>query len=100
MNTHEQTNVWGTYVNYDEVARFTYGRRLWRQPTMQRRLLAHWTDERHPHRERFLAQRPLLEDILSSDEPLSMLDERLKRRGSSLRAAAREIPSVFGSFFQ
>ena len=93
----EQVEVWGPYVSYDDVARFEYGRRLWRQPAMRQRLLAHWLDERHPHRERFLEQRPLVEDILSTDEPPAALDRRLRQGGWSLRAAAREIPPVFGS---
>ena len=100
MTPDEQTKVWGPYASYDDVARFDYGRRLWRLPEMRRRLLAHWLDERHPHRERFLARRDLVEEILSTEEPPVSLDRRLRVRGSSLRAAAREIPPVFGSFFE
>ena len=96
----EQIEVWGPYVSYDDVARFEYGRRLWRQPAMRQRLLALWLDERHPHRERFLAQRDLVEDILSTDESPASLDRRLRKQGISLRAAAREIAPVFGSFFK
>lgn len=99
MTTAEQTEVWGPYVSYDDVARFTYGRRFWRLPDMRRRLLAHWLDERHPHRERFLAQREIIEEILSTDESQVSLDRRLRERGASLRSVAREIPPVFGSFF-
>jgi hypothetical protein len=95
----EPADVWGPYVSYDDVARFEYGRRLWRQPAMRQRLLAHWLDERHPHRERFLERRLLVEDILLTDESPAALDRRLRQGGSSLRAAAREIPPVFGSFF-
>jgi len=95
----EQEAVWGPYASYDDVARFEYGRMMWRLPDMRRRLLAHWQDERHPHRERFAERRALVEDILSADEPVAMLDRRLRDDGSSLRAAAREIPPVFGSFF-
>jgi|SRR5262245_6586349 len=96
----EQIEVWGPYVSYDDVARFEYGRRLWLQPAMRQRLLEHWLDERHPHHERFVERRSLIEDILSTDESPSALDGRLRREGSSLRAAAREIPPVFGSFFK
>ena len=92
-------DVWGPYVNYDDVARFEYGRRLWRQPVMRRRLLAHWTDERHPYHERFAARRGLLEELLASDEPELALDKKLRERGWSLRSLAREIPPVFGGFF-
>jgi hypothetical protein len=100
MTAAEQTEVWGPYACYDDVARFDYGRRLWRQPDMRRRLLAHWLDERHPHRERFLARREIVEEILSTDESPESLDRRLRGQGTSLRAVAREIPPVFGSFFQ
>ena len=140
MTIAEQSEVWGPYVSYDDVARFDYGRLLWRQPAMRQRLLAHWLDERHPHRERFLARRDLVdpvrvhfcdgaqhdakaflarlldqtivvvpheaiglalvEDILATDDSPVALDRRLRERGTSLRAAAREIPPVFGSFFK
>jgi hypothetical protein len=100
MTTAEQIEVWGPYASYDDVARFEYGQRLWRQPAMRRRLLAHWLDERHPHRERFLARREIVEEILSTDESPVSLDRRLRERGASLRSVAREIPPVFGSFFE
>lgn len=100
MTAAEETGVWGPYASYDDVARFTYGRRFWRLPDMRRRLLAHWLDERHPHRERFLARREIIEEILSTDESLVLLDRRLRERGASLRSVAREIPPVFGGFFQ
>jgi len=100
MTTAEQTEVWGPYASYDDVARFDYGQRLWRQPAMRRRLLAHWLDERHPHRERFLTRREIVEEILSTDESPVSLDRRLRERGTSLRSVAREIPPVFGSFFE
>lgn len=101
MQTDEdaETRVWGDYPNWDDVARFVYGRRLWRFPEMRARLLAHWTDERHPYRERFEAHRALVEEALSSDVSASRLDEQLHARKTSLRCVAREIPPVFGSFF-
>jgi hypothetical protein len=99
MSIAEQTEVWGPYASYDDVARFTYGQLLWRQPAIRERLLAHWLDERHPHRERFLAHREIVEEILSTDESPTALDHRLRERGASLRSVAREIPPVFGSFF-
>lgn len=43
--------VWVPYPNYDDVARFEYGRRFWRIPQMRNRLLAHWLDNRHPGRD-------------------------------------------------
>ena len=92
--------VWGEYANYDDVARFDYGRRLWRHPGMRCRLLNHWLDERHPHRERFAARRQMIEELLDTDAPVTELDARLRKRGLSLRTLAREIPPVFGSFFK
>ena len=91
--------VWGPYPSYDDIARFDYGRRLWRLPEMRARFLRHWTDERHPYRDRFLEQRELIEEVLNSTERPEELDQRLRARGTSLRCVAREIPPVFGSFF-
>ncbi len=94
-----EIQVWGDYPNWDDVARLVYGRLMWRLPQMRARLLAHWLDERHPHRERFQAQRDLIEEVLESELGSEELDLALRQRGSSLRCIAREIPSVFGSFF-
>jgi hypothetical protein len=102
MQQLEQTDeagVCGPYPNYDDIARFEYGRRLWKRAEMRARFLAHWLDERHPYCERFLDQRYLIEEVLDSTEAPSLLDRRLRQRGSSLRCVAREIPPVFGSFF-
>ena len=66
---------------------------------MRARLLAHWTDPRHPYRDRFAAQRGLLETVLNSTEPAALLDARLRESETSLRCVAREIPPLFGSFF-
>lgn len=93
------TTVWGPYPNYDDVARFEYGRRMWRLPVMRSRLLGHWTDMRHPHHDRFLMQRELIEEVLSSEDSAEELDHRLRASGTSLRCVAREIPPVFGAFF-
>lgn len=98
-NSESGSRVWGDYPNWDDVARFDYGRRLWRLPEMRARLLAHWCDVRHPHRERFETHRSVVEEILQSDESIGRLDERLRARNTSLRCEAREIPPVFGSFF-
>jgi hypothetical protein len=100
MKMENVRSVWGDYPNWDDVARFEYGRRMWRLPEMRARLLAHWTDPRHPHRERFEAQRDLIEEVLASDESEERLDETLRQRRTSLRCVAREIPTVFGSFFE
>ena len=91
--------VWGPCPNYEDVARFEYGRRFWRVPEMRARLLRHWLDPRHPHHERFQEQRELIESVLNSAERPEQLDQRLRARGASLRCVAREIPPVFGDFF-
>jgi hypothetical protein len=72
---------------------------MWRLPEMRKRLLAHWLDERHPHRERFLERRALIEEVLSSEESVPALDARLRQRGATLRYVARDIPVVFGQWF-
>jgi hypothetical protein len=95
----EASKVWGPYPNYDDIARFQYGRMLWRLPDMRARLLRHWTDDRHPYKDRFLRQRDLIEEVLCSKESEEELDLRLRSRGTSLRCMTREIPPVFGSFF-
>jgi hypothetical protein len=95
----EVQDVWGPYPNYDDIARFEYGRRLWRFEDMRGRLLRHWTDARHPYHERFGERRQLIEEILNSTALPLEIDRGLRKRGTSLRAMAREIPPVFGSFF-
>lgn len=94
-----RSTVWGPYPNYDDIARFEYGRRMWRLPAMRARLLRHWTDPRHPYNERFQNQRGLIEEVLNSTDAESDVDQRLRARGTSLRCVTREIPPVFGSFF-
>ena len=100
VETPTESQVWGKYPNWDDVARFEYGRRMWRDPEMRTRLLAHWTDERHPHHERFQEHRALVEEALSSELAPGILDDQLRARRTSLRCVAREIPVVFGSFFR
>ena len=94
-----ESNVWGPYPNYDDIARFEYGRRMWRLPEMRARLLRHWTDPQHPYCDRFNEQRELIQEVLGSVESPDDLDRDLRVRGTSLRCLAREIPPVFGSFF-
>jgi hypothetical protein len=94
-----QDHVWGPYPNYDDIARFEYGRRLWRVPSVRSRLLRHWTDPRHPYRDRFARQRELIEEVLTSVASEQELDRRLRALGTSLRCMAREIPPVFGDFY-
>ena len=92
--------VWGPYPNYDDIARFTYGRMFWRDPKMRQRLLRHWLDERHPYRERFMEQRELIEEVLASSSPPEAMDQSLRARNTSLRCVTRESPPVFGSFYE
>jgi hypothetical protein len=92
-------SLWGPYPSYDDISRFEYGRKLWRQPAMRTRLLAHWQDVRHPYRERFAEQQLLIEEVLNSSATVEALDSNLRKRGASLRTIAREIPPVFGSFW-
>jgi len=94
-----EAQVWGPYRNYDDIARFEYGRRMWRRPAMRARLLAHWTDPHHPYLERFSEQRALIEKVLQSEETPAAIDAWLRAEGTSLRCLAREIPPVFGSYF-
>jgi len=91
--------VWGPYPNYQDIARLEYGRRMWRLPEMRERLIAHWTDDRHPYAQRFKARRLEIEEVLSSSGSAFELDQQLRARGTSLRCLTREIPPVFGSFF-
>ena len=93
------------YPNYDDLARLEYGRMFWQIPAMRRRLVAHWTDPRHPYRERFLRQRKWIERLLetseneSESETDSAFQAELLAHGMSLRALTREIPPVFGAFW-
>ena len=91
--------VWGPYMNYDDVARFDYGRMFWRAPDLRARLLRHWTDPRHPYHERFQEWRPLVEEVLSSTDTPDLIDQRLREKGTALRCVTREIPPLFGDFF-
>jgi hypothetical protein len=101
MDVAVETNSdpWGPYVNYDDVARLQYGRLLWKNAAFRERLLNHWLDVRHPYRERFIERRHLIEGLLTSNESFVEADSRLRLEGTSLRCVAREIPPVFGSFF-
>ena len=85
----------------DDWARLEYGRLLWRNANHRQRLLAHWTDPRHPYHARFTATyRPWVERLLESDPADDdRLDQIFRAEGQSLRAIMREIPPVFGSFY-
>tara|TARA_R110002073_G_scaffold277997_1_gene441834 strand:+ start:247 stop:585 length:339 start_codon:yes stop_codon:yes gene_type:complete len=85
----------------DDWSRLQYGRLLWKNATCRERLLKHWTDPRHPYRERFVTRyRPLVERLLeSSSEDNETIDQQLREEGHSLRTIMREIPPVFGDFY-
>lgn len=90
-------NPLGKYASYQDLARLEYGRLLWAKPATRARLLRHWTSPSHPHHARFAEHRELVEKVLASDTDDVSLDATLRAGGQSLRAAAREIPPVFGS---
>ena len=52
---------------------------MWRHDDMRRRLLAHWQDERHPHRDRFAQHREQVELAFNSNDT----DEALNRHSPS-----------------
>ena len=99
MVANHSHEVWGPYPNYDDVARFEYGRMFWRNPLLRKRLLAHWCDERHPYWHRFQEQRSLIEEVLEPQASPAELDLSLRDRGTSLRGVTREIPPLFGHFW-
>jgi len=88
---------WGKYPVYRDIARFEYGRLLWRNPSARQRLLAHWCNPAHPYQPRFLANQTLIAEMLGSEFSEEVLDEQFRKRNLSLRVVAREIPPVFGS---
>lgn len=88
-------------IHPEEYAKLEYGRLLWRVPAYRARLLRHWHDPRHPHAERFREHEVEVTRLLASPKAAdAALDAELRQRDSSLRAVAKEIPSVFGSFFE
>ena len=84
-----------------DQARLEYARLLWKRPSARQRLLRHWTDPRHPYRDRFTEHyRPLVERVLTADPAQDdALDAQLRAEGQSLRVIVRESPPVFGSFY-
>ena len=86
---------------YQDEARLEYGRRFWRDPARKASLLAHWSDARHPYRERFIERwKPLVDRVLSTPAGKDDdLDAVLQSEGFSLRVVVKEIPPVFGSFW-
>jgi hypothetical protein len=88
-------------IHVEEYAKLEYGRLLWRVPAYRERLMRHWHDPRHPHAGRFAEHEVEVTCILESPKDSDHeLDAELRRRNLSLRAVVKEIPSVFGSFFE
>ena len=88
-------------IHFQEYAKLEYGRLLCRRPEFRARLVRHWTDPRHPPAGRFARWASEVERALSSPKTSDLeLDAELRQRGLSLRVVVKEIPSVFGSFWQ
>jgi hypothetical protein len=88
-------------IHFQEYAKLEYGRMVWRVPEFQKRLLRHWRDPRHPHAERFAENEANIRYVLESPKGSdATVDAELRKRGLSLRVVVKEIPSVFGSFFE
>lgn len=88
------------YFVPDDWARLQYGRLLWKNPSVKKRLLDHWQDQRHPYSTRFERYRELVEKLLNSEaSDNEVIDAELREKGHSLRSIMREIPPVFGSFY-
>jgi len=85
------------YFPPEDFARLDYGRLLWKMPAARGRLLSHWSDPRHPYRERFFRNRAAVESLLSCR--VECLDEAVAAHGQSVRSAIREIPPIFGHFW-
>lgn len=99
MSTRTHPKIHDSLLPHD-LARLEYGRLLWRSQKTRERLLNHWNDQRHPHRDRFQIYREQIERVLSATEEYDdELNQTLFGEGTSLRALIREIPPVFGSFF-
>ena len=98
MDKTAEMNVLGKYASYEDLARLEYGRILWAHPVSRERLIRHWTSPTHPHHERFVEHRTLVEQVLAPGKDDVALDADLRAQGHSLRTAVREIPPVFGDF--
>lgn len=88
---------WGKYPVYKDIVRFEYGRLLWKKPSVRQRMLAHWSDSKHPYHHRFLGNQETIKEVLGSHSSDVELDRDLRKRNLSLRAVVREIPPVFAS---
>lgn len=89
------------FKNPDERAKLEYGRILWGNPDSRKRLISHWTDKRHPYRDRFQeTYRPhVIRALESHPDDDEQLDAEFREIGLSLRVVVKEIPPVFGTFY-
>ena len=85
------------YLPPDDFARLEYGRMLWKNRRTRARLIAHWQDERHPYHARFARTKDLIVALLSA--PVAEFPKIVGDHNTSLRAAIREVPPVFGHFW-
>jgi len=97
MGQSTSMSPWGKYPVYKDIARFEYGRLLWKNPSVRQRILAHWSDSKHPYHRRFLKNQETIKEVLASQSSDVELDRDLRKRHLSLRAVVREIPPVFTS---
>ena len=97
MGPSTSMSPWGKYPVYKDIARFEYGRLLWKNPSVRQRMLAHWSESKHSYHHRFLENQETIEEVLGSQSSDVELDRDLRKRNLSLRAVVREIPPVFAS---
>jgi hypothetical protein len=97
MGQSTSMSPWGKCPFYKDIARFEYGRLLWKNPSVRQRMLAHWSHSNHPYLHRFLENQETIEEVLGSQSSDEELDRDLRKRNLSLRAVVREIPPVFAS---
>jgi hypothetical protein len=88
---------WCKYHFYKDIDRFEYGRLLWKNPSVCQRMVAHWSDSKHPCHQRFLENQETIEEVLGSQSSEVELDRDLQKRHPSFWAVVREIPPVFAS---
>lgn len=84
--------------NLEDLSRLYISRLFW-QGKSRPAVLEVWLDSRHPGRERFLAQREMIEGLLEAEDPEAYA-ETFKEKGHSLRTMIREIPVLFPDWFR
>ena len=84
MGESTSMSPWGKYPVYKDIARFEYGRLLWKNPSVRQRMLAHWSDSKHPCHHRFLDYQETIEEVLGSQSSAVELDERFAKKETSV----------------